>query len=300
MRQGIATLSLLTLIAGPASADFLRWSATQEDDPFATKERMIMDYMDSTDSGMLIICEPASDSLTLRLALPISAASHRIPTYIFNEQVQIDDFSSHILSADDVTLGNGNIGIDSELAGESARRLLDEMVKARRSFYIKVSDVTETIRLPVNGSTAAARKMLDFCMKEAAPLKQQQHAPDDQAKPRTIDWHAYKQFRDLGEWGDSLPKNRDGAIYRIALARAYAQNCQQVRINKQAKNEVAKEWNIEMAPGSADEKWLNEATRRETIYYETAELSESEICGFANEAFGPTGTNVKNLLIPVD
>ncbi|MET3602220.1 hypothetical protein, partial [Martelella mangrovi] len=184
-------------------------------------------------------------------------------------------------------LGNGNIGFDAAFEGEGARRFLDELVKARKALYIKVSDVTETIRLPVSGSTIAAQKMASFCLTDASVS-----APIDgvrPSRPRGMDWHAFETFRDLGEWGDRPPHNKAGAVYRIALARAYAGSCSRATVNEKAIKRFAEEWNVSLADEGEDAETLGRLTMDETAYYTGGALTEAQICDFAEAAFGPDG-----------
>ncbi|MET3602192.1 hypothetical protein, partial [Martelella mangrovi] len=133
MLQFVVVVCAVTLTASVANADFMRWSAVQEDDPFAESQRMVMGYRDSQASGVFILCDAASDKLLLRLALPLEVSAFNLPTYKFSEQVKVDDFETHLVFADDVMLGNGNIGFDAAFEGEGARRFLDELVKARKA-----------------------------------------------------------------------------------------------------------------------------------------------------------------------
>ncbi|WP_319520143.1 hypothetical protein [uncultured Martelella sp.] len=298
MRHFSILIIAASLAASNAHADYLRWSAAPEDDPFARDRRMIMNYMDSQDSGLFIICEEQSDRITIRLALPLAADDYRLPTYDFLEQVQIDDFNSHIQYADDVTLANGNIGLDADIEGESARYLLDDLVEAQRSFYIKVTDITETIRLPVTGSTAAANAMLNFCMTEASIPEPVPELTEEDRKKKTIDWEEYKreQDRQLEEARPLTvpPTDKQSAIAHIANARAIAHICKSEELDPTTLSSISARWKIDMNIDGPDFNPLLTATDDRIASHKTNR--EEATCHTGNYLYGPEGRAIPNLI----
>jgi hypothetical protein len=68
MRMFLGML-LAVLSATSVHADFMRWSADSEEDPFSGGRRVTVNFMSSIRSGVFIICDTAEQGLTVR-AIP--------------------------------------------------------------------------------------------------------------------------------------------------------------------------------------------------------------------------------------
>lgn len=290
------------LSATGADADYMRWSAERADDPFADQNRMIMSFVDGPESGLFLICDEASDSLTIRLALPLSSMDYKLPTYSLGEHLQVDDFESHIELGNSITLANGNLGVDTHMEGESARRFLDELVKARSALYLKISDVIETTKFPVDGSTTAARSMISFCLTEESIPEPLPELTAEDRKPKTMDWDAYKRELDasLEAAGTLLspPKDKQTAIEHIANARAIAHICQSDELDLQTLSSLAAKWQIDMNIGGPDFSELLTATENQIANHKMNR--EEAACHSGDYLYGPEGRAIPALIKPLD
>ncbi|WP_180901968.1 hypothetical protein [Martelella soudanensis] len=302
MRRFGFCLVVFGLSATGAGADYMRWSAERVDDPFADQNRMIMSFVDGSESGLFLICDEASDYLTIRLALPLSSLDYNLPTYSLSEHLQVDDFESHIELGNAITLANGNLGVDAGMEGESARRFLDDLVEARSALYLKISEVIETTQFPVNGSTAAARAMISFCLTEESIPEPLPELTAEDRKPKTIDWEAYKRELDanLEAAGTLLspPTDRRTAIEHIANARAIAHICQSEELDLQTLSSLAARWQIDMNIGTPDFSDLLTATENQIAYHKSNR--EEATCHSGDYLYGPDGRAITALIKPLD
>ncbi|WP_319517267.1 hypothetical protein [uncultured Martelella sp.] len=167
-RKNIALAAAVFVAAtvNAAHADYLRWSVEIEEDPFDNKGRLIMNYYDSADQGLLLLCEQESDTVIFRVATTYPTADG-VTDRPINFGIIVDKFESHLGFARAGVLGDDLVGIDFELNDESARRLLDEMKAGQNKIYIKLFD-GDPIAAPLTGSTRAATQAIEYCLTSAS------------------------------------------------------------------------------------------------------------------------------------
>lgn len=154
--------ALGVMIAGAAEASYLRWSVDVEDDPFEGKGRLTMMYMDSLNSGALIMCDEGSQTIVLRIATSFPYDQSSPPPADVDMSVIVDKGTRYDQPAKTTLLGTGNIGFDGEFFGEKARWLLGDLAKAKSKIYVKIGTMSP-YAFSAKGSTNAAEKALSYC-----------------------------------------------------------------------------------------------------------------------------------------
>ncbi len=159
-------LSLLiagALCASQAAAGIMQWSVDVKEDPFDSKGKMTLTYMDSPNSGVLIFCEQDSGKITIRRASSFPYDQSSPPVSVVEMAIIVDKGESHLGFASTDMLGTGNIGFDMERTNDSARRLLDEMREGKSKMFMKLGEA-DPEEFSLRGSTKAAERALDFCL----------------------------------------------------------------------------------------------------------------------------------------
>lgn len=161
MRKMVLALAAL-LPATQAMAGLLQWSVTVKEDPFDNKGKMTLTYIDSRSSGVLIMCEQGSGTITIRRATSFPYDQSSPPTSVVQMAIIVDKGETHLGFAATDMLGTGNIGFDMERSDESARRFLNEMRDGKSKMFMKIGEA-DPEQFSLRGSTKAAQRALDFC-----------------------------------------------------------------------------------------------------------------------------------------
>lgn len=161
MKKLLLALTML-LPATQAAAGVLQWSVTEKEDPFDNKGKMTLTYIDSRDSGVLIMCEQGSGKITIRRATSFPYDQSSPPASVVQMAIIVDKGESHLGFASTDMLGTGNIGFDMERSDESAQRLLNEMRDGKSKMFMKIGEA-DPEQFSLRGSTKAAQRALEFC-----------------------------------------------------------------------------------------------------------------------------------------
>lgn len=158
-----AAIALAVIVsAGQVEAGFGQWTIDVKDDPFDSKGKLFVSYMDSVNTGVVIMCDEDSEKLVIRWATPFQYDQAAPPSGPIPMGVIVDKFESHLGFASVQMLGTGNIGFDFERTSESARRFLQEMRDGTSKLYIKIGEA-DPQEFRLRGSTKAAERALDYC-----------------------------------------------------------------------------------------------------------------------------------------
>lgn len=162
MRLVMLAVAVLVTMSAAATASVLQWSVTVKEDPFDNKGKMTLTYIDSRDSGVLIMCEQGSGKITIRRATSFPYDQSAPPASVVQMAIIVDKGESHLGFASTDMLGTGNIGFDMERSDDSARRLLNEMRDGKSKMFMKIGEA-DPEQFSLRGSTKAAQQALEFC-----------------------------------------------------------------------------------------------------------------------------------------
>lgn len=162
MRRLIPTIVSIMVVT-PALADFERWTAEVEKDPFSGGTKVIADYMSSMRSGVFIFCDSATDGIRVR-AIPGFAMEPGMSDLKPMMEFAID--GKRLISSGGrvVSVGDGIAAAESTLVGVNADIFVDAFAGAKKQVAIKdgISDAPHLLR--ASGSTASG-KQLSECIK---------------------------------------------------------------------------------------------------------------------------------------
>lgn len=162
LKKLVLAITVLLTTATAALASVLQWSVTVKEDPFDNKGKMTLTYIDSRDSGVLIMCEQGSSTITIRRATSFPYDQSSPPASVVQMAIIVDKGESHLGFASTDMLGTGNIGFDMERSDDSARRLLNEMRDGKSKMFMKIGEA-DPEEFSLRGSTKAADRALQFC-----------------------------------------------------------------------------------------------------------------------------------------
>lgn len=156
-KLGLAIAGLL-LSAGTASADFERWSAEIENDPFSNGMRVTVGYMSSMRSGILIICDTKEPGMLIR-AIPGFAYESSLALVTPEIQIAVD---GNIMTAGDGETGSvgDNLAVSQvTLNKETALQFVDLFTAAKKQVAIKDGISDRPFLLSARGSTKASEAL---------------------------------------------------------------------------------------------------------------------------------------------
>ncbi len=153
-KLGVAVAGLL-LSAGTASADFERWSAEIENDPFSNGMRVTVDYMSSIRSGVVIICDTKEPGILIR-SIPGFAYEASLMLVTPEMQIAVD---GNIMTAGEGETGSvgDNLAVSQvTLTKETASQFVEFFTAARKQVAIKDGISDRPFLLSARGSTKAS------------------------------------------------------------------------------------------------------------------------------------------------
>jgi hypothetical protein len=141
-----------------AHADFNRWAAEVENDPFTGGQKVAVDYSSSLRSGVAVLCDTSQSGVTIRA----------VPGFAFTEDMQslepLLEFAidgTRLLSAKGSTgaVGDNIAASQVTLTGEEAKQFINAFANARKQIAIKdgISDRPHLLR--ASGSTKAGEAL---------------------------------------------------------------------------------------------------------------------------------------------
>jgi len=155
-------LSMFVALAAcqAARADFLRWSAESEADPFSGGKKVSVDYMSSVRSGVFMLCDSTEDGLKIRV----------IPGYAY--VTDLDDIKPNMEFAIDgkrligregktLSVGDNLAAAEVVLKGEDAATFIVAFGNAKSQVAIRdgISDAPHLLK--ASGSTLSGKKLAE-------------------------------------------------------------------------------------------------------------------------------------------
>lgn len=171
MRGKIVGALFFLAAVTPARADFERWSAEVDNDPFTKGQRVVVSYMSTVRSGVFIFCDSAKESFSVR-AIPgfaydqaLEAMSPKM-SFAIDGNVVLED-----IDAETGSVGDNLAAAEVTLSANQASILVDAFMKAGKQVAIQdgISDQPHLLR--ARGSTKAGgalQKCLDLQGSEPA------------------------------------------------------------------------------------------------------------------------------------
>jgi hypothetical protein len=151
-------VSALALTTSSAWADFQRWSAETESDPFSGGQKVTVDYMSTLRSGIFIFCDSAVPGVSVR-AVPGWAYVDDLEGFKPIIEFAID--GKLLLSAVGRTgaVGDNIAAAEVTLTDDQAVQFVEAFASARRQVAIKdgISDQPHLLR--ASGSTKAGQAL---------------------------------------------------------------------------------------------------------------------------------------------
>ncbi|WP_274627591.1 hypothetical protein [Arvimicrobium flavum] len=157
----LATLALFTastLSINSAAADFLRWSAEIENDPFSGGRKVLVN-MSTIRSGVFIVCDTAEPGVRVR-AVPGWAY---VPDLALIEPtIEFAFDGERLLGAKGTTgaVGDNIAAAEVLLQGDQARQFVSAFASAQRQVAIKDGISDQPHLLKASGSTKAGEALV--------------------------------------------------------------------------------------------------------------------------------------------
>lgn len=162
MRKLIFILVALASTAGPAAADFNRWSSETEQDPFSGGKRVTVDYMSSLRSGVIIICDTKETGLMIR-AIPGFTFTDVLVGATPEMEFAIDGVRIMGQSGQTGAVGDNLAVAQTMLTKENAETFVAAFAGARKQVAIKDGISDRPYLLSARGSTKAGGDLVS-CM----------------------------------------------------------------------------------------------------------------------------------------
>lgn len=158
MRGPIAFLAAV-LVAMPAAADFLRWSAETDNDPFTGGQRVTVSYMSSLRSGVFIICDTAEEGLIVR-AVPGFTYTPMMEAVTPTLEFAFD--GKRVLGQEGRTgaVGDSLATAETQLSVENSWLFAEAFAGAKRQIAIKDGISDRPHLLKASGSTKAGAALV--------------------------------------------------------------------------------------------------------------------------------------------
>ncbi len=151
-------LAASMLFSLPAKADFERWSINKESDPFTKGEKVVVDYMSSLRSGVLVFCDTAEPGIEIR-AIPGFVYSPDMEALSPEFAVAIDGEVLFTKSARTGMVGD-NLAISSLFLDDfDAKRFIDAFAASKKQIAIKDGIADKPHLLKASGSTKAGQAL---------------------------------------------------------------------------------------------------------------------------------------------
>lgn len=161
---------LAMLGAAPARADFLRWSAETEEDPFSGGRRVTVNFMSSIRSGVFIICDTAEQGLTIR-AIP--GFAYETGLEFLTPEIEFAFDGKRLLGQSGRTgsVGDNLAAAETTLTVENSWLFAEAFDGARKQIAIKDGISDRPHLLTAAGSSKAGAALVK-CMEGQKPASQ--------------------------------------------------------------------------------------------------------------------------------
>lgn len=159
MRSVLLASGVLAASVVPAFAGFDRWTAKTEKDPFSGGKKVMVDFMSSFRSGILIKCDTAEHGISVR-AIPgfayVPALDGKTP------EVQFAIDGNLLFGADGRTgsVGDNLAAVDVDLIGDKAEQFAKAFAAAKSQVAIKDGISDRPHLLKARGSSKAGADLV--------------------------------------------------------------------------------------------------------------------------------------------
>jgi hypothetical protein len=162
---------LLGASVSGARAGFESWSAEVKDDPFSGGQSVMVTYMSSLRSGVLIFCDSTKDGLRVRA----------IPGFEFNSvldaakptmEFAIDGKRVGYASASTGTVGENLAASEADLPAGLAANFIRAFMNAHRQVAVKDGISDRPLLLSASGSTRSGKALFACMQKQPSWLPQ--------------------------------------------------------------------------------------------------------------------------------
>jgi hypothetical protein len=156
--------------AVPAHADFQRWSAETEEDPFSGGRRVTANFMSSLRSGVFIICDTAEQGLTVR-AIPGFAHDPALESLSPEIEFAFDGKRLFGQTGRTGSVGDNLAAAETVLTVDNAWLFVEAFDGARKQIAVKDGISDRPHLLTAAGSSKAGAALVK-CMQGQKPASQ--------------------------------------------------------------------------------------------------------------------------------
>jgi hypothetical protein len=153
------SLATLAFLVTPAKADFQRWSAEVESDPFTGGNNVSATYLMSVRSGAFIECDSATHELTFKVVAGWEYETS-IADYVPTIDIAIDGKIFGSYEGKTGAYGSNIAGVFFKLSGEKAVDLLRAIAGSQKQIAVRDGISDGPHLMSAKGSTAAGKKLL--------------------------------------------------------------------------------------------------------------------------------------------
>jgi hypothetical protein len=154
MRIAIALIAAL-VSAQPALAGLERWTAEVTDDPFSKGTRVVVDYMSSLRSGVLIFCDTKQSGVKIR-ALPGYVFQGLMADLTPKMEIAVDGEMVISGDAEVGSVGDNLTAVEVDFDKGLSQLFVDKFAVAQRQVALKDGMSDAPYLLSARGSTKAA------------------------------------------------------------------------------------------------------------------------------------------------
>lgn len=149
--------ALLAVSTNLAVADFLRWSAEIENDPFSGGRKVTVNYMSSLRSGIFIFCDSAEPGVRVR-AVP--GWAYDADLALIEPTLEFAFDGKRLLGAKGSTgsVGDNLAAAEVALQGDQARQFVEAFGTAQKQVAVKDGISDRPHLLKANGSTKSGQQ----------------------------------------------------------------------------------------------------------------------------------------------
>lgn len=155
----IFTVIAIACMATPAKADFQRWSAEVEENPFSGGTNVVLNYSLALRTQVQVNCDSSGDGIEL-IAIPGYEYTSDMALFFPTVKLAVDgEIIINGVVSDVGAFGANQAGVKAQLNKEQAEKLTSAFVSAKRQIAVEDGMSSKPFLLTARGSTAAAQKL---------------------------------------------------------------------------------------------------------------------------------------------
>jgi hypothetical protein len=155
---------LFVFFSTSASADFQRWSAEKEPDPFTKGEKVVVDFMSSIRSGVFIMCDTTQPGLQIR-AIPGFTFDSSLEGMNPEMKIAIDGELLLTKIGQTGMLGDNLAAATMWLDDFDAKRFIEAFAASKKQIAIQDGIADKPHLMKASGSTKSAQA-LQSCLEK--------------------------------------------------------------------------------------------------------------------------------------